>query len=580
VSERFPVDAVPDRPEFEVRVAGSALEPLLQRDVVEIDVAEEVNRHGRLTLLVQNWDADSRAVRYSDEGPFAPGAEIEVLLGYHSELESLFAGVITGLTGHFSASRGPTMRVEARSKSVLLSHPPRSRLYEETSDGDVAQAIAADYGLDSDVEDGSQRAFAVVDDRPDWEYLVERARELGWVTYVRGDRLVFRPPTERKGEPPLLSWGLNLTEIHLTQDLARIADPIVATGWDPAELETLDAEADEGAAGIPTGDRPGHGAALQDAGWPLRRRLVPATTASTPAALELRVGGGARVEALEHVSGYGSTIGLPRLRADSWIDIAKVGDRLGGPHYLGAVRHRLSDRGYVTEFQLGLPRPLRPPSAQAACSALQIGVVQDLDDPLGWGRVKVGLPWRSDALESIWARLATLDAGPSQGTLFIPDVGHEVVVGFLGGDSSQPVVLGSLWNGQQAPPEAIDPDANAVRSIVTRSGHKIRFDDGGAAMLEVATAEGHSIVLTDADGGSIELSDPNGSNRIKVSGDGIEIEAGSGDVTISAPAGKVAVAGSGFEAKASGPAKVESSATLDLKASATLGIRGALVNIN
>ena len=50
----------PDRPAFEVRVAGSAIAPLAAADVVEIDVHEEVGRHGRCSLLVQNWNADTR----------------------------------------------------------------------------------------------------------------------------------------------------------------------------------------------------------------------------------------------------------------------------------------------------------------------------------------------------------------------------------------------------------------------------------------------------------------------------------------------------------------------------------------
>lgn len=98
---RYGTAATPDRPEFEVRVAGTAVEPLVQRDVVGIDVAEEVGKHGRLSLLVQNWDPDSRTVRHSDDGPFAPGADVEVLLGYHSSLTSVFAGVVAAVTTHF-----------------------------------------------------------------------------------------------------------------------------------------------------------------------------------------------------------------------------------------------------------------------------------------------------------------------------------------------------------------------------------------------------------------------------------------------------------------------------------------------
>jgi uncharacterized protein involved in type VI secretion and phage assembly len=577
VSERFPTDSVPDRPEFEVRVDGAALEPLQQRDVIEVDVSEEVSRHARLTLLVQNWIADESKVRHSDDGPFAPGKGIEVFLGYHSSLEQVFDGVITSLTTHFPSTSSPTLRVEARSRSVLLSYPARSRLFEEATDGDVVSALASDYGLQADSEAGITQPFVVVDGRSDWDYLVDRARELGWVTYVRGESVVFRPPASPEGDLPELSWGTNLTELHLTQDVTRVAASVTATTWDPETLELESADADESRSGIQTGSRPGHGSAVDDTGWPLRARLLDTPAALGTDEIDRLAAGSTTLDALAHISGAGATVGVPKLRADSWMDVEGVGDRFGGQLYVSAVRHRLSARGYVTEFQLGLPRPLRPP-AEADGGELRLGVVEDLDDPLGWGRVKVGFPWRTDATESIWARIATLDAGDKMGTWFVPDVGQEVVVSFLDGDPRHPIVLGSLWNGTQAPPETMDPDKNAIRSIVSRSGHFIRLDDGDDAKIEISTVDGRTVVLSDGDS-SLELKEPGG-NHIKISGDGIELVAKSGDVKITASAGSVEIDAAKLQGKSSGPAKLESSATFDLKASATLGLRGALVNIN
>jgi type VI secretion system secreted protein VgrG len=58
----------------------------------------------------------------------------------------------------------------------------------------------------------------------------------------------------------------------------------------------------------------------------------------------------------------------------------------------------------------------------------------------------LGSPW------STWVRVATLNAGEGFGTQFLPRVGDEVVVEFLDGDMSRPVVVGSLYNGRRAPP--------------------------------------------------------------------------------------------------------------------------------
>ena len=580
MAERYPTDAVPDRPEIALSVDGQKLEKVLVRDVMEVDVHEEINRHARLSLLLQNWDADKRQVRYSDKGPFAPGKPISISIGYHAELTAVFSGVITAVGCHFSAVSGATLQVDARSKSILLAHPARSRVFEETTDGDLAQAIASDYQLSAKVETGASRQTVLQDRRSDWSALVERAEAIGWVTYVRDDDLIFRPPAKPSGDEPELKWGTNISEIHLTEDVTRLADTVKSAAWDPEGLSALDADADAGRSEVPDGGRTTASDAAGDAGWPSRTALLSAALPQTSEELDRLAIGLVNRQELEHINGYGTTLGLPVMRIDSWVKVVGVGDRVGGTHYLSAVRHRVGPGGFRTEFRLGFAERLVPPVEPSHEGQLRLGVVDDLDDPLGWGRVKVKFPWRTDAEDAVWARIATLDAGPSQGTWFIPDVGQEVAVGILDGDDGHPIVLGSLWNGQQGVPITIDPDKNDIRAIVTRSGHKLEFNDGDKKVATIETAGGHRIVLDD-DGGKVTLEESGSKNKIELSGDGITISAAKGDVTITSQAGKVKLDGaSGLEAKSSGPAKIEGSATVEVKASATLTLSGALVKIN
>jgi phage baseplate assembly protein gpV len=362
--------------------------------------------------------------------------------------------------------------------------------------------------------------------------------------------------------------------------VTRLADPVKSAAWDPEGLAALDADADSGRSEVPAGDRSTASDAVGDAGWPARTALLSAALPQSSEELDRLAIGSVNRQELEHINGYGSTVGLPVMRIDSWVKVAGVGDRVGGTHYLTAVRHRLGPAGFVTEFRVGFAERLAPPPERRPEGQLRLGVVDDLDDPLGWGRVKVKFPWREDASDAVWARIATLDAGPSQGTWFIPDVGQEVAVGMLDGDDGHPIVLGALWNGQQGVPITIDPDKNDIRAIVTRSGHKLEFNDGDKKVARFETAGGHTIVLDD-DGGKVTLEESGSKNKIELSGDGITISAAKGDVTITSQAGKVKIDGaSGLEAKSSGPAKIESSATLEVKASATLTLSGALVKIN
>ncbi|GAA4717873.1 phage baseplate assembly protein V [Nocardioides conyzicola] len=572
----------PDRPAFEVRVAGSAIAPLDAADVVEIDVHEEVGRHGRCTLLVQNWNADTRTVRHSDSGPFTPGAALAVSLGYHAQLTTVFEGVIAALTTHFPRSGRPVLRIEARSKSILLEHPPRSRQLAEASDADLASAIAADYSLGTDAADGVTREQVVTDRVSDWDALKARAGELGWVTYVRGDTLVLRPPAAQQ-DPIQLDYTRSVVELELTEDLTHAIDGAVGVAWDIDSLEAAESEQSASAAGIATGDRPAHDAAVGDAGWPLRTARTESPAMAAADAADAAALAAQRGAALAHHHGSGVVQGDPALRCDSWLSIQGVGTRMSGPHYVSASRHRLSAGRYLTEFQVGAPPRLTPPgdSARPAYPSrgTVLGVVESLDDPESLNRVQVRLPWRTDNGAGVWARLCCLDAGDGYGVVMVPSVGQEVVVAFVDGDPSTALVLGSVHNGTQQPPEAVDASTNAVRTIVTPDQHLLRLEDGSSAAVTLATGKGHSLVLNDTDS-EVVLTHADSGNAIRISADGIELTAAQGDITLTASAGAVKIDALTLEGKASGTAKLESSATFDLKASGSLGLKGSLITIN
>src|SRR5688572_32481373 len=86
-----------------------------------------------------------------------------------------------------------------------------------------------------------------------------------------------------------------------------------------------------------------------------------------------------------------------------------------------------------------------------SCHLAEVISVQDPDQ---LARVKVRLlVLDGDGNAEIWARVAVPFAGGDRGALFIPDVGDEVLVMFVGGDPRFPVVLGGLWNGGAQPPD-------------------------------------------------------------------------------------------------------------------------------
>jgi type VI secretion system secreted protein VgrG len=91
-----------------------------------------------------------------------------------------------------------------------------------------------------------------------------------------------------------------------------------------------------------------------------------------------------------------------------------------------------------------------------------------------YGRVKVHFPWDREDTEGCWLRVAQAWAGAAWGALHIPRVGQEVIVQFIEGDINRPIIMGSLYNGKNAPPFGQPGDA-------TRSGLLTRSSSGGSA---------------------------------------------------------------------------------------------------
>jgi type VI secretion system secreted protein VgrG len=124
--------------------------------------------------------------------------------------------------------------------------------------------------------------------------------------------------------------------------------------------------------------------------------------------------------------------------------------------------------------------PLRTPKPRVA--GHQTAVVVGKAGEEIWvdkhGRIKVQFHWdrtgKKDENSSCWVRVSTPWAGKNWGAIHIPRIGQEVLVEFLDGDPQSPIVIGSVWNGEQAPPYGL-PAAG------TQSGIKSRSSKGGGA---------------------------------------------------------------------------------------------------
>jgi len=103
-----------------------------------------------------------------------------------------------------------------------------------------------------------------------------------------------------------------------------------------------------------------------------------------------------------------------------------------------------------------------------------------------YGRVKVQFHWdrygKYDDKSSCWIRVAHNWSGKKWGFLYLPRLGQEVVVTFLEGDPDQPLIVGSVYNKDQAQHYVLpgEKTKSYIKSNSSKGGagyNEFRFED-------------------------------------------------------------------------------------------------------
>ena len=141
--------------------------------------------------------------------------------------------------------------------------------------------------------------------------------------------------------------------------------------------------------------------------------------------------------------------------------------------------------------------------------------VREVNDEEKKGRVRVACASIAPDYLSDWIPVIQIDAGPKHGAYFIPEVGDQVVIGFLNGATRSPVVVGSIYSAKQRPIMARS-ETSVPRCFVTPGGHMIVMEDKTGRRIEIVDGTGSNKVLIDTEKNKITIS---------ASGD-IEIAAG------------------------------------------------------
>lgn len=551
-----------------------------------------------------------------EKGGFEIAAKVEVSVQSETDAsgERIFTGEITALETEFDAGRTRTI-VRGFDRANRLYRGRRTRAFTDVAYSDVVKKVAREAGLELgriETPSGRPVRHLAQANMTDAELLTALSGEVGFVLAVDDGKVNFHAPpvsTDAPSEgdlsaddPLQLTLGDNLLRFNATVTADSQVKEVSVRGWDVQHKREL------------VGTAPG--------------TTVSATVGITPAELarafgdhvfvatDVPYGEATQVEAAAkaladgiagtHAVLEGVARGNPKLRAGKAVSLGVAGAPFEGKYTVTVSRHTFDNGEYVVHFSCTgrHERSLQSMTAASGGSSVSpaavtspvpgvvSAIVTNVKDPDGLCQVKVKIPRLDDQFESDWLRVVQPGAGKARGTVILPEVEDEVIVGFEHGDIRRGYVLGGVYNGKDLPDTsahdgAVGSDGRVERrSFTSRKGHFTMISDkDGDEYVEISTKSGEYAVklAKDTDGGAVLVTSKNivkiaATGDITISGRGkISIEA-TGDLALKGQ--KITLEGqSAVEVKAA-QVSVAGTAMLDLDGGTNASLHAALVKIN
>ena len=596
LSQTLPGPQDTDLVTFTIKVNGTTLGAAYQ--MVSINFHKEINRIPMAKLVIYDGDAAAQDFAISNEATLVPGAEIEIAVGYHSDEATLFNGIILRHSLKIRDSGSPLLILDCRDKAVKMTVARKNKYFYDTKDSDAITEIIGNYGLDTDIEDTSTTLKALVQyDCTDWDFMVSRMEANGKLCIVDNGKITVKKPDFSSATVLDALFGATILEFDADLDARNQYQSLTAKTWDYTTQEITTANAAE-----PGFEENGNisgsdlGAVLGVSEYDLYSgEDLTTDELQSLADGRLQKARMSRCRGRVRFRGYGG-----QLNPGDLINIGGVGDRFNGKVFVSGVRHEIVNGSWTTDVQFGLSNELftrqpdvnSPPAVDMlpAIQGLQIGIVTDLEnDPDTQDRIRVRLPIIDPAEDGVWTRIACMDAGNNRGTFFRPEIGDEVVVGFLNNDPRHPVVLGML-NSSTKPAPLKAANKNDEKGYTSRSGMKMIFNDDEKS-LKIETPAGKKVTISEKEG-YIQMEDEN-NNKVTMDSSAISLESGAdikikatGDLSIEAtnvsikPSSSFEMSAGGASIKADSGSAAISAPSVKVEGSGTATIKGGVVMIN
>ncbi|OUM06833.1 type IV secretion protein Rhs [Pseudomonas syringae] len=583
---------------FTVKINGTAIPG--NYPVSAIRVEQMINRIATATITLLDGSAADEGFPVSASASFVPGNDVSIEVGYDGLNTVVFQGIVTQQALRIDSMNGSLLEVECKDKAVKMTVGRKSANFSASTDSDVISKVIAGAGLTAAVSATRLTLPNLVQYyATDWDFILSRAEVNGLMISTLNNQVRVFDPVADTTSVRTLTYGNDIMDFNAQLNAIDQVAEVKASAWSFQSQQMISATAQNIMPG------PGNLSSKTLASV-VGLSSYDLQTSATETDAELLCWAQAQMlkSALSKITGEVRFQGSAAIVPGNYLSLKGLGARFDGDHFVSGITHDIADGNWFTEARIGMS-PLwfaQEHEVQAPCAAGLLPGIQGLfngtvlqlfNDPDGEFRIQVEVALFDDQATGVWARVANFYSTNGQGTFFLPEVGDEVILGFLNQDPRFPVILGSMYSQKNAPFSEFSPnEENSLKGIVSKSALRVLFDDKNA-ILSLITPGQNSVVLDDQHQ-KIEISDKNGNSivmsesgitlksdqnismqaaqKITLTGDlGIEIQSKTGDVQTTA----INIGHSAnmqFSAKGEATAQVQGGMELTLKA--------ALVMIN
>ncbi|QGK74171.1 type VI secretion system tip protein VgrG [Flavobacterium sp. SLB02] len=585
---------------FSVKVNGTPIADELS--VLSIHIEKKVNQIASAKITILDGEASTGTFDASSSAVFVPGAAISIEAGYDNNNSGIFSGLIMSQTIRVDNLTGSSLEIECCDNAVKMTVGRKSLTFSKQKDSEIISSIIANYSqLSADVTATSttwpqQVQYYVTD----WYYIMALAEANGLIVTTLNGKISVNPPDKNTTSVLTVTYGDNLLEFNAKLNALTQLGNVTASSWDFKTQAIVSGNAAPNVSG---------------AGNLTTKKLsevigLPVYQIQTSASLEtaeLTNWSKAQIIKSEYskITGEAKFQGTNLVDPGKYMTFAGLGDRFNGDYIIGGVVHDLSQGNWITGVTLGLspfwftqePNVAAPPASGLVPGAkgLLNGTVKKMyEDPDSQYRVLVDVPLLDPNGTGIWARLANFYSTSGAGAFFMPEVGDEIILGFINEDPRYPIILGSVYSSTTNKPlTGLDPNQkNSIKAIVTKSGISVQFDDENK-IWTVATPNKNTIIISDKDK-KITIQDEN-ENSIIMSSSGIDLSSqkninisasqnvnikGNQGVTIQSSGGDISLKGLNIKENADMQYSAQGGQMAQISGGMQLTLKGAMVTIN